>query len=328
VSTADGLPDGSVFEAEQASPTVPRMVVGLRLRLLREAQGISREDAGFAIRSSASKISRLELGRASFKLRDLVDLCTLYGVTDHMERLTLLGLARRANSPGWWHAYRDVIPSWFEPYLGLEQAASVIRTYESQFVPGLLQCREYARAVITLGHGDAPTAEIERRVDLRMRRQQILHRPNAPHLWAVIDEAVLRRPIGDRATMLAQVRYLLEICQLPQVSVQIMSFRRGGHAAGGGPITLLRLPDLQLPDVVYLEQLTTAQYPDRPGDVAYYQHVMNLMVTQAELVSATPDFLSQVFKEMKSQRTLSDAEPRRYDTRPSTVQPASTAQKH
>jgi hypothetical protein len=167
-----------------------------------------------------------------------------------------------------------------------------------QFIPGLLQIPEYARAVIALGHGDAPRAETDRRVELRMRRQQLLRRPHPPHLWALIDEAALRRPIGGAATMFAQLHHLIEVCDLPHVTIQVLSFRLGGHAAAGGPVTIVRLPGQALPDTVYLEQLATALYPDRPGDLDYYRHIMNRLATHAEPPDTTPAFLYQVLKEI------------------------------
>jgi transcriptional regulator with XRE-family HTH domain len=176
------------------------MLLGARLRKLRDATGISQEEAGRAIRGSESKICRLELGRISFKLRDVGDLLDLYGVSED-ERATLLAMARQANAPGWWQAYSDVIPVWFQSYIGLEQAAGVIRDYQVQFIPGLLQTADYARAVIQIGTGDTdtPQPEVGQRVSLRLRRQQILHRGSPTRLWAVIDEAALRRPIGGTA---------------------------------------------------------------------------------------------------------------------------------
>ena len=192
-------PDGGA----SSGPTVLRMLLGSQLRRLREAKGVTREAAGWEIRASESKISRMELGRVGFKERDVADLLTLYGVIAEEERAALLALARQANNPGWWHRYGDVLPSWFQAYLGLEAAAALIRTYELQFVPGLLQTRDYARAVVLLGHGRAPAEEIERRVDLRMARQALLTRPDPPQLWAVVDEAALRRPIGSPDIMRA-----------------------------------------------------------------------------------------------------------------------------
>ncbi|MFB9836268.1 helix-turn-helix domain-containing protein [Actinoallomurus acaciae] len=270
------------------------MVLGAHLRRLRESRGISRERAGEAIRASQSKISRLELGRTGFKPRDIVDLCALYGVTDEAERATLLDLARQANMPGWWHEYADVTPSWFEPYLGLEQAASVIRMYEVQFVPGLLQTPDYARAVIELGH----TAEVERRLELRMRRQEILRRPHPPHLWTVIDEAALRRPIGGRAVMVTQLRHLIDMCGPAHVTIQLMPLQSAGHAAAGGPVTLLRMPEHHLPDVVYLEQLTSALYPDRREDLDHYRDILNRLATQAAPPDATPSLLHDILRDL------------------------------
>ncbi len=187
-------------------PTVRRILLGSQLRRLREAREITRDQAGYAIRASESKISRMELGRVPFKERDVADLLTLYQVTDDAERAPLLALANAANVPGWWHRYGDVLADWFQPYLGLEEAASIVRTYEVQFVPGLLQTPGYARAVIAVGNPGAPAAEIERRAAMRMARQEVLTRPAPPRLWAVIDEAALRRPIGGAAVMRAQLR--------------------------------------------------------------------------------------------------------------------------
>jgi transcriptional regulator with XRE-family HTH domain len=280
----------------QSSPTLSRLMLGKALRRLREAADVSREAAGQAIRGSESKISRLELGRTGFKLRDVDDLCTLYGVTGDVQRTTLLDMAQAANSSEWWHSYRDVIPGWFEPYLGLEQAASVIRSYEPLFIPGLLQTPDYARAVITSGYSSLPALEVERQVELRLRRQRILLGPQPAHLWTLIDEGALRRPTGGRGTMSAQLRHLLAACGMSHVTLQVLSFRRGGHAAGGA-FTVLRMPDAELPDVAYLEHLGAAIYPDRPADLDYYWHWMNLLTTQAEAADATPEILHRLLSE-------------------------------
>jgi transcriptional regulator with XRE-family HTH domain len=287
-----------VLHERLVGPTATRMVLGVLLRRLRESRSISLERAGEAIQASQAKIGRLERGRSGFNLRDVVDLYELYGVTNHAERATLLGLARQANAPGWWHAYSDVVPTWFEGYLGLEQSAGVIRTYEVQFVPGLLQTAEYARAVIRLGHHHCPVSEVERRLALRMHRQEILRRRRPPHLWVVIDEAALRRPIGGAAVMFAQLQRIIDLSELPHVTIQLMPFHSAGHAAAGGPITLLRLPEPELPDVVYLEQLTSALYPERPGDIDYYRDVMNRLATQAERPAATPGILRRILREL------------------------------
>lgn len=290
--------DGGGMEYQQAGPIAVRMLVGAQLRRLRETAGISREDAGYAIRASHSKISRLELGRTSFKARDLSDLLTLYGVTDQAERASLLALAEHANSPGWWRPYADLVPSWFEAYLGLEQAASVIRAYEVQFVPGLLQTPDYARAVILLGHSDEPAANIDRRVALRMKRQRVLYKADPPSLWAVLDEGALRRPLGGPATMRGQLEHLCAVAELPNVTVQVVPFSAGGHSAAGGPITILRFPQSELSDVVYLEQLISAVYLDKPSETIHYSHVLNRLGMEAEPPAATKKLLQQMLSEL------------------------------
>ncbi|OZV83669.1 transcriptional regulator [Micromonospora echinospora] len=279
-------------------PTVLRMLLGAQLRRLREASGVTREGAGWEIRSSESKISRMELGRVGFKERDVADLLTLYGVAEPGEREALLKLARDANNPGWWHRYGDVLPGWFQSYLGLEAAAALIRSYEVQFVPGLLQTREYARAVVMLGHGAAGAAEIDRRVGLRMQRQRLLDRPDAPHLWAVVDEAVLRRPIGGSEVMRGQIAALVEATKAPNIRLQIVPFEAGGHAAAGGAFTILRFGDQDLPDIVYIEQLTSALYLDKRDDVDHYAAAMERLCVEAEPPERTPDILARILDDL------------------------------
>ncbi|MBK3576363.1 helix-turn-helix domain-containing protein [Streptomyces sp. MBT65] len=280
-----------------AGPVVPRLVLGARLRELREERNIARQSAGEAIRASRSKISRLEAGRHRFKPRDVADLLTLYGVTEEAERATLLALAEEANSPAWWQHFNDVVPIWARAYLGAEQAASLVRCFEVQRVPHLLQTPDYARASLRLAHSGAGGAELDRRVRLRMTRQRILRRRPAAQLWAVIDEAALRRPVGGTGTMRAQLRHLIEICRHPQVTVQIMPFVAGGHAGEAGPVTILRLPGGRLPDMVYLEQRVTALYPDRPTEIECYWDVMNRLVVEAEPPEETPTILHRILQE-------------------------------
>lgn len=297
-TTVGGLDESLTLDHRYAGPTVSRMLVGAELRRLREARGISREDAGNSIRASHSKISRLELGRTGFKRRDVADLLSLYGVTDDGERATLLSLAEQAGMPGWWHTYGDVVPAWFDAYLGLEQAACVIRGYEVQFVPGLLQTEDYARAVIRLGPGDSTEEQVERRVALRIRRQRLLHQADPPKLWIVIDEAALRRLIGGVATMRAQIEHLIELTELPHVTIQIMPFCAGGHPGAAGPITILRFPQGELPDVVYLEQLASSLYLDKTTETERYWHVMNRLYIEAEQPRATAETLRRILTEI------------------------------
>jgi transcriptional regulator with XRE-family HTH domain len=297
-NTRSQVSTGTQEEAPNSGPTVLRILLGAQLRRLREGKSITREDAGYEIRASGSKISRMELGRVSFKERDVADLLTLYGVSNDAEREALLGLARQANNPGWWHHYGDILPPWFQSYLGLEAAASLIRTYEIQFVPGLLQTPEYARAVILLGHAGATADEIDRRVELRRQRAQILDRLEAPQLWAVIDEAVLRRPIGGADVMRAQIEFLIEAAKKPNIRLQIIPFHAGGHAAAGGPFAILRFPEPELPDVVYVEQLTSAIYLDKRDDVDHYAIAMERVCIDAEPPNHTQEILGKLLHEV------------------------------
>jgi transcriptional regulator with XRE-family HTH domain len=293
----DGVERG-LFAHHRGGPTVLRIVLGSQLRRLREGRQITCEEAGAAIRGSHSKISRLELGRVRFRRRDLVDLLTFYGITDETEQKAMLTLADRANEPGWWHSYSDILPNWFEVYIGLEEAASRIRAYEVQFVPGLLQTEDYARAVTLLGHPTAAGHEVERRVGLRMRRQSLLTSDEPPQLWAVVDEAVLRRPLGGVQAMRRQLRHLQELTELPNVTLQMVPFKLGGHAAAGGPFSILRFAEGDLPDVVYLEQLTSSLYLDKRDEVDHYHMVMERLCIDAEPASQIRDTLGRYLREL------------------------------
>jgi Domain of unknown function (DUF5753)/Helix-turn-helix domain len=284
--------------ASTGGPTVLRILLGAHLRKLREDKGVTREAAGYEIRSSESKISRMELGRVSFKERDVADLLTLYGLTDEEERTALLTLARDANTPGWWHRESDILPSWFQPYVGLESAATIIRTYELQFVPGLLQTADYARAVILLGHGKAQPSELERRVSLRLARQKQLTRPDPPQLWAVIDEGALRRLVGGAEVMRAQIAALIDATKMPNVQLQVMPFDFGGHAAAGGSFSILRFPDQELPDIVYVEQLASALYLDKREDVEHYVVAMEQLAVEANPPGETAETLGLILREL------------------------------
>lgn len=285
-----------MFATRTAGPSVQRLVLGGHLRRLRERAGLTTEQAAEAIRASHSKISRMEHGRVSFKERDIADLLTLYGVASVTERQGLLALAREANTPGWWAGYSDILPNWLEPYFGLEAAASFIRTYELQFVPGLLQVEDYARAVIRLGNAVSED-EIARRTEARINRRLLLDREDPPRMWAVIDEAALRRPIGGRTVMREQVRHLIEMAEHPAVTLQVLPFSTGGHRALGGPFTILRFAEPDLRDVVYIEQLTSALYLDKPTEVDSYLEVMEQLCLQAEAVASTQDVLNAVLED-------------------------------
>ena len=279
-------------------PTVQRMLVGAKLRRLRTDMGLSREEAGQAIRASEWKIHRLENGQVGFKERDLVDLLALYEVTDPDEIDELLTMAREANTPGWWQHYGDVLPQWFRTYVDLESAAALIRTYEGQFVPGLglLQTDDYMRAVI---HDHLESSEeMGRRIRLRLARQTLLTREHPPRLWAVVDEAALRRPVGGREVMRGQVERLLDATKLPNVTLQILPFAAGAHSAMVGAFSILRFADRELPDVVYLEHLTNAIYLDKRDEVERYLDVMELLCVQSEPPAKTVELLDRILNQL------------------------------
>jgi len=277
------------LEAERG-PTVLRIALGGQLRRLREQRGVGQEAAGEAIRGSHAKISRLETGRTGFKERDVRDLLTLYGVHDTAEREAFVDLARQANQPGWWHRYGDLTPSWFETYLGLEQAARSVRTYETQFVPGLLQTSDYARSVVVLRHND----DMERRVAMRMERQKVLDRADPPAIWAVLDESTLLRPVGGAAVWRQQLKHLIEMAARPNITIQVMPYSAGGHAAAGGSFSILRFDENELPDIVYIEHLTSAIYLDKRTDLELYLAVMDTLSVQANAPEKTPEFLARL----------------------------------
>jgi transcriptional regulator with XRE-family HTH domain len=292
-----GAPVGGALASPHQGPTALRIALGTQLRRLREASHITSAEAADAIRATPSKISRLERGRTTARQRDVADLLSLYGVTDQAQREELLEIVRQSSAPGWWQQYSDVLPRWFESYIGLEKAASVIRSYEVQFVQGLLQIEDYARAVILIGNAHAPADEIDRRVSLRMRRQELLTQPGAPELWAVLDEAALRRSPGGPQVMRAQLEYLLEVTELPNVTLQIVPFDAGPHAAAGGPFSILRFPEPDLADLVYLEQLNSAVYLDHPDEVANYLTIMDHLVVQAKTGTASRNMIRALLRQ-------------------------------
>jgi transcriptional regulator with XRE-family HTH domain len=269
-------------------PTILRLLLGAQLRRLRDARGISAQEAARAIRGSESKISRIELGRNTVREIDIADLLTLYGITDRTEREQLLTLASRANQPGWWHQYHDVLPSWFQSYVGLEESAESIRSYDAQFIPGLLQTEEYAAAVLALG--DFSLDEAERLVVLRKERQRRFT-SGAMRLWAIIDEVALRRPVGGVAVLRAQLQYLTEACQQERLTLQVTPFAAVGHSAPGA-FSILRFADPDMPDMVYVENLASALYIDKPPEVGRYL----LAMERLSIISAPPGDSAEILR--------------------------------
>jgi len=264
-----------------SGPVVIRILLGAELRRLREIAGVTPQQAAREIGASESKISRMERGRNALKYDDVAELLFFYGVSDETVREELLSLARRANQPGWWHSYHDVLPDWFQPYVGLEAAALRIRSYEAHYIPGLLQTPEYAAAVIALD--GFPPEEVERRVGLRQARQRRF-RDGAVRLWVVIDEAALRRRFGDSDVMRGQLEELAAATKLPNLTLQVNPFTSGGHTALNG-FSILRFPDRQMTDVIYVEQLTNALYLDKREEVDAY----TLAMDRLSVISVSPD---------------------------------------
>jgi len=275
-------------------PTVLRILLGGQLRRLRDSRGITAQAAAKAIRGSESKISRIELGRNAIREIDVLDLLTFYGV-DAAEREQLLNLAEQANRPGWWHRFNDILPDWFQAYVGMEEAATSIRIYEPQFIPGLLQTPRYTAAVLTMC--DIPISEAERHVILRKERQRRFTEGRVK-LWAIIEETALRRPIGNREILLDQLQYLLSLTDRSNLTLQIIPFGRGGHAVPSG-FTILRFGDSDLQDVAYLEHLTSALYFDKKSDVDRYLLAMERLSIVSAKPSETPGLLAAIIKQLE-----------------------------
>ncbi|MEU9361963.1 helix-turn-helix transcriptional regulator [Streptomyces sp. NPDC048301] len=267
--------------AAGASPTALRMVLGAQLRRMRGEAGITPDIAARRIRCSTAKISRMETGHSPCKERDAADLLELYGVTDPVRTAEFIELVRRAGLRGWWRNYADVMPDWFEPLVGLEEAAASIRTYEAHYVPGLLQTADYAHAVVRSGHALESEEMTRRRVELRLRRQELLQRADAPKLWVLLDEAVLMRPTGGAGVMREQLGHLLEMTELPHVIVQVAPFEVTAHTSPGNAITYLRFAMEGLPDVAYIEHLTNATSVNKPDSTDEYRWILDSLSAQS-----------------------------------------------
>lgn len=286
-------PDGSA-----KGPTVLRMILGRQFQALREKAGLSLEEAGQAIYSSEWTVRRMEKGDGGLKPMKVKGLLLSYGVTDVREIDAFLALAKEANTPGWWHNYSDVLPNWFRVVPGLEEAASLIRAFEPQFVPGLLQTEDYARELTAIGFPAAAPDETQRRVALRLGRQRLLTRPDPPHLWVVLDETVLRRPVGGREVMRGQIGRLIEATSLPSVTLQVLPFAVGPHQAMYGMFQIFRFPSPELQDVVYGENMTSAFYLDKTEDVGAYAVAMDRLAAMAASAEDTVGIFRDALKEL------------------------------
>ncbi|WP_153427252.1 helix-turn-helix domain-containing protein [Streptomyces alkaliphilus] len=274
------------------------MVLGRRLHDLREQAGLTYEEAARALDVTHATVRRMEKAQVGLKVPYVEKLLRLYGVQDSGEIDAFLGLAREANRPGWWHRYRDVLPDWFSAFVSLEAEADQIRAYEPHYVPGLLQTEGYATAVLRAGMPHAPREEVERLVALRMSRQELLERKDPPLLWVVMDETVLRRPLGRPHVMREQVGRLIEAAAQPRVRLQIMPFAAGLHPAMYGPFHLFRFPVPELSDVACAESLVGAAYFDQRDDVSAFREALDRMCAQAAPVHRTEALLGAIRKEI------------------------------
>jgi transcriptional regulator with XRE-family HTH domain len=281
----------------EQSPTVRRRRLALELRRLREAARLTCEEVADHLECSASKISRVETGRVSVSPRDVRDMLELYGVAP-AQRESLVQLARDSRQKGWWHAYSDTMQPQFVTYVGLESAAAEIRIYEVSLIPELLQSEDYARAVIRSGMMNSPAEDVERRVALRMARQPAITRDDPPKVWAVLDEAALRRRVGGAGLMRLQLEHLLAQATLPNVAVQVIPFGGGAHPAMGRPFIILVFPERVDTDVVYLEDLTSALYLEDVADVDRYNVFFNHLRASALSFDDSSALIASVLKEM------------------------------
>lgn len=280
------------------APTVLRMVLGKRLQDLREQAGISLEEAGRALDVTHATIRRMEKAEVGLKIPYVEKLLVTYGITSPEEIGGFLALAREANRPGWWHGFRDVLPDWFSAFVSLEGEAAVIRAYEPAYVPGLLQTADYARATLRAGLPHAAPEEIDRLLTLRTERQALVTRADAPLLWIVMDETVLRRPIGGRRVMREQVDRLMEATELPNVRLQIMPFAAGPHPAMYGPFHIFRFQLNEIPDIAYAESLVGGVYFDERDDVSAFLEALDRMCAQAAPAQSTKAILDGMRKEI------------------------------
>ncbi|MEV8541935.1 helix-turn-helix transcriptional regulator [Streptomyces sp. NPDC051572] len=274
------------------APTVGQVVLGRRLQELREAAGIKREEAAQVLRVAPATVRRMEMAEVALKVPYVQVLLTTYGVPED-ETDAFVALTEEANQPGWWQRFHDVLPEWFSLYVSLEGAAGLIRSYEPHFVPGLLQTEAYARAVMDAGTiGQTGPETIERHVSLRMARQGLLERDNPPHLWVIMDETVLRRPVSIHGeVMREQLDKLLEFGERDRVTLQVAEFDNGPHPGTYAPFSLFRFTEPELPDMVFTEYLTGALYLDSRTEVSAHLEVLDHMTAHAASAQRTKKIL-------------------------------------
>jgi transcriptional regulator with XRE-family HTH domain len=282
----------------RSAPTIGQLVLGRQLRTLRQKAGMSRAKAASLLHVAPITVRRMEAAEVTLKIPYVRLLLPAYGVSED-EVEVFLQLADEANKPGWWQRYHDILPDWFGGYVSLEESARTIRSYEPHFVPGLLQTEDYARAILTTGSvGRYQPDSVERHVALRLERQTILRRPNAPTLWVVMDETALLRPVGSADLMRAQLDRLVEAAELPNVTLQIAELAAGHHPGTYSPFVLFRFAIPDIPDMVYVEYLTGALYLDQPAEVSEHTEALDRMAAHAGSARHSKEILQRYRREM------------------------------
>ena len=279
--------------AASPSPTVRRKRLGIELRRLRELARLTCEEVGQRLDCSGTRISRMETGRISVRPGDARELLEIYGVTG-TEADSLVQLARDARRKGWWHTYGGALPTWFEPYIGLESEAVQLRDFQSMVLPGLLQTEDYARAVLRAAPSAGPADAIDRQVALRMERQAVLSQDAPPSLWVVLSESVLRVQVGGAKVMRGQLARLIEIAGRAHVTLQVLPFNTAAHVQPISPFTILEFADPADPAVVYLEHLTGSLLLENAEEVAHYTVVFDHLRAEALGTAQSAGLIAQV----------------------------------
>jgi transcriptional regulator with XRE-family HTH domain len=291
----------------RSGSTVPRRQLGRYLRDLRNRARLTVAAAALQLEWSQAKIWRIETGQTSLRSLDVEAMCRAYGAPPDVTE-GLMGLAKETKARGWWHAYGDVIPEWLEVYVGLEEAASQFSWYESELVPGLLQTSEVARVIISSDNPEVGDEEIERRVHVRIARQALLTRVTAPpQANIVLNEAILRRPIGGPKIMIGQLHRLVTATELPNVSIRVVPFSVGlHHGLMSGPFNILRFPRNgegreSEPPIVYMDGFTGALYLEKKNEVERYRKAFENIWNSALDESASKNLIIQAVRELENE---------------------------
>lgn len=276
-------------------PTTRRRQLGADLRRLRESKGLTLEEAGARVGISKATLSRYETKEGTVKWPAVDALCREYGASE-AERLALVELAKGAKIQGWWRSLADPIPESMNLMLTLEDEVVREDHYACMYVPGLLQTRAYAEAVHRASEVQCPEREVQHMVDIRMKRQELLDRDEPPRIWCVIDEAALRRQVGGREVMREQLGHLLALAERPHVTIQVLPFSKGAHAAAVGSFAILRGPTPDL-DVVYVDLLSGGLFMEKPQELGRYRLAFEYLSAQALDLESSTDIVHRISKE-------------------------------